>query len=150
VLCVVTGALAQAPAGLTRVMNAFYRGTRPREYVEGAPHTVANAGLTLSDYRGFAGSLRYRHAGGYRLDRLDARVRASGLDVVDLYLSRRLTRSLDFNLAVDNLFDRRYFEAQNYFESRVRPGDEAIARNHGTPGQPVEVTLGLTFRFLRK
>ncbi|HEV2864542.1 MAG TPA: TonB-dependent receptor [Pyrinomonadaceae bacterium] len=136
--------------GLTRVMNAFYRGTRPREYVEGAPHTVANAGLTLSDFRGFAGSLRYRHAGGYRLDPLDARVRASGLDVVDLYLSRRLTRSLDFNLAVDNLFDRRYFETQNYFESRVRPGDEAIARIHGTPGQPVGLTLGLTFRFLRK
>ncbi|HLM55478.1 MAG TPA: TonB-dependent receptor [Pyrinomonadaceae bacterium] len=136
--------------GLTRVMNAFYRGTRPREYVEGAPHAVANAGLTLSDYRGFSGSLRYRHAGGYRLDPLDARVRASGLDVVDLYLTRRLTRSLDFNLAVDNLFGRRYFETQNYFESRVRPGDEAAARIHGTPGQPVGVTLGLTFRFFGK
>ena len=136
--------------GLTRVMNAFYRGTRPREYVEGAPHTVANAGLTLSDYRGFTGSLRYRHAGGYRLDPLDPGVRASGLDVVDLYVSRRLARSLDFNLAVDNLFDRRYFETQNYFVSRVRPGDEAVARVHATPGQPFGVTLGLTFRFLGK
>ena len=76
--------------GLTRVMNAFYRGTRPREYVDSAPHTVANAGLTLSDYRGFSGSLRYRHTSNYRLDPLDAGIRAAGLDVVDFGVSKRL------------------------------------------------------------
>ncbi|MCA1614742.1 MAG: TonB-dependent receptor [Acidobacteria bacterium] len=133
--------------GLTRVMNAFYRGTRPREYVDGAPHTVANAGLTLSDWRGFSGSLRYRHTSNYRLDPLDARIRAAGLDVVDLGVNKRLRRDLDFNLAVDNLFNRRYFETQNYFESRVRPGDEPSARIHATPGYPFGVTVGLTFRF---
>jgi outer membrane receptor protein involved in Fe transport len=133
--------------GLTRVMNAFYRGTRPREYVDGAPHTVANAGLTLSDYRGFSGSLRYRHTSNYRLDPLDAGVRASGLDVVDLGVSKRLRRDLDFNLSIDNLFDKRYFETQNFFESRVRAGEEPAARIHATPGYPFGVTVGLTFRF---
>ncbi|MET0650091.1 MAG: TonB-dependent receptor, partial [Pyrinomonadaceae bacterium] len=133
--------------GLTRVMNAFYRGTSPREYVDSAPHTVANAGLTLSDYRGFSGSLRYRHTSNYRLDPLDAGVRASGLDVVDLGVSKRLRRDLDFNLAVDNLFNKRYYETQNFFESRVRPGEEPAARIHATPGFPFGVTVGLTFRF---
>jgi outer membrane receptor protein involved in Fe transport len=133
--------------GLTRVMNAFYRGTSPREYVDSAPHTVANAGLTLSDYRGFSGSLRYRHTSNYRLDALDARIRASGLDVVDLGVNKRLRRNLDFNLSIDNLFNKRYFETQNYFESRVRPEDEAAARIHATPGYPFGVTVGLTFRF---
>jgi outer membrane receptor protein involved in Fe transport len=136
--------------GLTRVMNAFYRGTSPREYVDSAPHAVANAGLTLSDYRGFTGSLRYRHASGYRLDPLDAGVRAAGLDVVDLGVSKRLARSVDFNLAVDNLFDKRYFETQNFFESRVRPGEEPAGRIHATPGYPFGVTVGLTFRFAGK
>jgi outer membrane receptor protein involved in Fe transport len=136
--------------GLTQVMNAFFRGTSPREYVDGAPHTVGNAALTLSDYRGFSGSLRYRHTSNYRLDPLDPGIRAAGLDVVDLGLSKRLGRSVELNLAVDNLFNKRYSETQNYFESRLRPGGEAAARIHATPGYPFAVTVGLTFRFLGK
>ncbi len=136
--------------GLTKVLNAFFRGTSPREYVDSAPHLVANAGLTLSDYHGFSGSLRYRHTSNYRLDPLDARIRAAGLDVVDLGVNKRLARSVDFNLALDNLFNKRYFETQNYFESRLRPGDAAVERIHATPGYPFGVTVGLTFRFLGK
>jgi len=134
-------------AGLTRVMNAFYRGTSPREYVESAPHRVGNAGLTLSGFRGFSGSLRYRHTSSYRLDPLDAGIRAAGLDVVDLSVNKRLRRYLEFNLAVDNLFNKRYFETQNYFESRLRPEDEPAERIHATPGFPFGVTAGVTFRF---
>ncbi|MDQ1559089.1 MAG: hypothetical protein QOD32_2149 [Pyrinomonadaceae bacterium] len=136
--------------GLTRVANAFYRGTRPRIYVDGAPHAVANAALTFSGWRGLNASLGYRHAGGYRLDGADARLRASGLDVLDFSLSRRVRRWLDFNFAIDNLTNKRYFETQNYFESRLRPGDAAAPRIHGTPGYPVGVTAGLTFRFYGK
>jgi outer membrane receptor protein involved in Fe transport len=132
--------------GITQVMNAFFPGTNPREYVDSAPHTVANASLTLSDYRGFAGSLRYRHTGNYRLDPLDARIRAAGLDVVDLYVSKRLRRFIDVNFAIDNLFNKRYFETQNFFESRLRPGDDPAERIHATPGSPFGVTIGLTFR----
>ena len=136
--------------GLTRVMNAFFRGTNPREYVDSAPHTVANAGITLADYRGFAGSLRYRHTGNYRLDPLDAGIRAAGLDVVDFSMSKRLRRFVDFNFAIDNLFNKRYFETQNYFESRIRPDADPVARIHATPGYPFGVTVGLTFRFFEK
>jgi outer membrane receptor protein involved in Fe transport len=139
-----------AEGGLTQVLNAFYRGTRPRVYVDSAPHTVANAALTLSGWRGFSGSLRYRHAGNYRLDGEDARVRASGLDVLDLSLTKRVRRWLDFNLSVDNLTNKRYYETQNYFESRLRPGDPAASRIHATPGYPFGVTAGLTFRFFGK
>lgn len=133
--------------GLTQVMNAFFRGTSPREYVDSAPHTVANAGFTLSDFRGFSGSLRYRHTSNYRLDPLDAGIRAAGLDVFDLGVNKRLRRNLDFNLAIDNLFNKRYFETQNYFESRLRPNDDPAERIHATPGYPFGITVGLTFRF---
>ena len=136
--------------GLTQVMNAFYRGTSPRAYVDSAPHTVANAGFTLSDYRGFSGSLRYRHTSNYRLDPLDAGLRASGLDVVDLGVNKRLRRDLDFNLSVDNLFNKRYYETQNFFESRVRPDEEPASRIHATPGYPFGVTVGVTYRFRGK
>src|SRR6185503_1896023 len=46
-------------AGFTRVGNAFFRGTAPLVYVDSSPHFVANAALTLGDWRGFSGSLRY-------------------------------------------------------------------------------------------
>jgi outer membrane receptor protein involved in Fe transport len=137
-------------AGMTRVGNAFFRGTAPRLYLDSAPHFAGNAALTLANWRGFSGSLRYRHISSYRLDGEDTRLRASGLDVLDLSVARKIRRWLDFNLSIDNLTDKRYFETQNYFESRLRPGDPVIARIHATPGYPITVTAGLTFRFLGK
>lgn len=136
--------------GITRVMNAFFRNTSPRIYVDSAPHTVADAGLTLSNWRGFTGSLRYRHASNYRLDGEDASIRASGLDVLDFSMSKRIRRWVDFNLSMDNLTNKRYFETQNYFASRLRPGDPVVARIHATPGYPFGLTVGLTFRFFAK
>lgn len=136
--------------GLTRVMNAFFRGTSPREYVDSAPHLVANAGFTLSDYRGFSGSLRYRHTSNYRLDPLNPGIRGAGLDVVDFSLSKKVRRFVDFNFAIDNLFNKRYFETQNYFESRIRPDARPAERIHATPGYPLGLTVGLTFKFFEK
>jgi len=132
--------------GVTRVMNAFYRGTGPRVYVDSAPHLTSNAALTFAGWKGWSGSLRYRHINNYRLDGEDPGVRASGFDVLDLSVTKRVRPWVDFNLSIDNLADKRYFETQNYFESRVSPGADAIARIHGTPGYPAGVTIGLTFR----
>jgi outer membrane receptor protein involved in Fe transport len=136
--------------GLTQVSNSFYLGS-PRVYVDSAPHSVANSGLTLSDWHGFNGSLRYRHISGYILDGSDPHVpRATGLDVLDLSMSKRIRHGMDFNFAIDNLNNKRYWETQNYLESRVTPADNAIFRVHGTPGYPIGVTIGLTFRLGEK
>jgi outer membrane receptor for monomeric catechols len=136
--------------GLTKVSNAFFRGTVPRIYVDSAPHVVSNAALTLTDWRGFSGSLRFRYINSFRLDGEDPGIRASGLSVLDFSLIKRIRRWLDFNMSVDNLTDKKYFETQNYFESRLRPGDPIIARIHGTPGYPFTLTVGFTFRLLAK
>lgn len=132
--------------GMTRVGNAFFPGTNPRVYVDSAPHTVGNASVTLTDFHGFTGSLRYRHIGNYRLDGEDASIRAAGHDVIDLSVSRRLRRRVDLNLSIDNLANKRYFETQNFFESRIRPGEPIVSRIHATPGYPFGLTVGLTFR----
>jgi hypothetical protein len=60
-------------------------------------------------------------------------------------MTKRVRRWGDFDLSIDNLTDKRYFETQNYFESRVSPGEDARAIR-GTPGYPVGVTAGLTFK----
>lgn len=137
-------------AGVTRVGNAFYRGGATRVYVDSAPRLVTNAGLTLADWHGFSGSLRYRHINNYRLDGADPAIRAAGFDVLDFSLNRRLRRGIEFNLAIDNLTNKRYWETQNYFESRLRPGADLVSRIHATPGYPVTVTVGLIFRLFAK
>lgn len=130
--------------GITRVGNAFFRATGV--YIDSAPHLTANAGLTLSDLKGYSASLRMRHISNYRLDGIDPSIRASGHTVLDLSVLKRINSALDLNLSIDNLTNKRYFETQNYFESRLKPGDPAISRIHATPGYPITVTMGVTVR----
>ena len=135
--------------GLTKVSNAFYRGTAPREYVTNAPHFVPNLGLTVSSWKGWSGSLRYRGINRYRLDPLESSIVALGQSVWDFGVARRIRRGVEFNLSVDNLLNRRYWETQNLVESALR-GQEPMARVHGTPGYPVTVMVGMTFRLFGK
>lgn len=137
-------------AGITRVGNAFYRNETPRVYVDSAPRLVANAGLALAEWKGFSGSLRYRHINHYRLDGEDPGILASGFDVLDFSVNRRMRRGIEFNFAIDNLTNKRFYETQNYFESRVQPGAALISRIHATPGYPITVSVGFTFRFHSK
>jgi hypothetical protein len=136
--------------GLTRVGNSFYRGTSPRVYVDSAPHFVGNAEVVLSNWHGFSGSLRYRHISSYRLDGENANLRAAGHDVLDFSIVKRISRLLDFNLAVDNLTNKRYFETQNFYESRISPTAPVVERIHVTPGYPITLTFGLTFHLFAK
>jgi hypothetical protein len=137
-------------AGLTQVTNSFYRGTSPRIYVDSAPHTVVNGALTLSGWRNAYASLRYRHVGNYRLDGEDPTIRAAGLDVLDLAITKPIRPWVDLNFDIDNLTDKVYYETQNYFESRVSPDGPPLQRIHGTPGYPFGLTVGLTFRLGEK
>jgi outer membrane receptor protein involved in Fe transport len=137
-------------AGVTGVLEAYFKETNPRVFLDSAPRLTANAGITLNDWNGFSGSLRYRHINSYRLDGLDDSIRASGFDIVDLSVNKQLRSWVDLNFTIDNLTNKRYFETQNYFESRVTPFGPSIERIHATPGYPITVTAGLTFRFGRK
>jgi outer membrane receptor protein involved in Fe transport len=135
--------------GLTKVANAFYRGGAARVYVDSAPHFVANAGLTLSGWKGWSGSLRMRAINHYRLDGEDPSIVATGYTAFDLGVSRRLKRWVELNLTLDNLTNREYWETQNYFESQL-PGQAPAWRIHATPGYPLTATVGLTFRIRGK
>ncbi|HVE60163.1 MAG TPA: TonB-dependent receptor [Pyrinomonadaceae bacterium] len=142
--------------GLTEVLRAFYPGQftenlpRRRVIIDSAPHTTSNASLVLSEFYGFNSSLAWRHISNYRLDAENARVKASGNDVVDFSLSKRLKKWVDLNFSVDNLLNKKYFETQNYFESRTCPTCAVLPRIHATPGYSTTFSIGLTFRFWAK
>jgi outer membrane receptor protein involved in Fe transport len=111
---------------------------------------VANAALTLAAWHGWSGSLRMRAINHYRLVENGAPVVAAGHTVFDLGLARQIRRGVEFNVSLDNLTNRDYYETQNYFESRVSPLAPAVWRIHGTPGYPLTVVAGLTFRLRGK
>jgi outer membrane receptor protein involved in Fe transport len=113
--------------------------------VDSAPHFVANAGLTVSAWKGWSGSLRMRAINHYRLDGQDPAILAAGHTVLDLGVARSIRRNVELNFAVDNMTDRAYYETQNHFQSRL-PGQDAAYRIHGTPGYPVNFVVGMTFR----
>lgn len=140
--------------GLTQVVNAFYPGQftedNRRIIIDSAPRTVGNAGFVISEYYGFNASLNYRHVSRYRLDGEDRSIFAAGNDVVDFYLSKRLKKWVDFNISVDNLFNKKYYETQNLFESRTCPTCDIATRIHATPGYPFTISFGLTFRLFAK
>ncbi|MGI8788144.1 MAG: TonB-dependent receptor [Pyrinomonadaceae bacterium] len=143
-------------AGLTQVLEAFYpgqfsTGASPRRIqLDSAPHTVANGTLVLSELRGFNSSLSWRHISSYRLDGEDGAIRAAGHDVVDFSVAKRLRKWVDLNFSIDNLLDKKYFETQNYFESRTCPTCDVLARIHATPGYSRAFNIGATFRFWSK
>jgi outer membrane receptor protein involved in Fe transport len=136
--------------GITKMANAFFKGGDHRVYVESAPHFVANAALTLAGWHGWSGSLRMRAINHYRLDGDDAAIVASGHTVFDLGVVRQIRRGVEFNLSLDNLTNRDYYETQNFFDSRVTPYAPVLARIHGTPGYPLTAVAGLTFRLRGK
>lgn len=131
--------------GMTKVGNAFFRGGEFREYVTNAPHFVANAAITVTQWRGWSGSLRFRTINHYRLDGADPSILASGLTVFDFSMAKQVHRGVEMNLSLDNLANRNYYETQNYGESAVSPGAPVLARIHGTPGYPITVVMGVTF-----
>ena len=135
--------------GLTQVLQSYFRNTEPRVFVDSAPKTVTNGGLVVSDLEGFNLFLNWRHISNYRLDGIDSSIRASGHDVVDFSMSKRLKSWVDANLSIDNLFNKKYFETQNFFESRVSPNAPIAERIHATPGYSTTVSFGLTFRLGR-
>ncbi len=142
--------------GVTQVINAFYPGEFTadgrRVIVDSAPRTVANAGLVLTELKGFNGTLNWRHISNYRLDGHDPTIKAAGHDVVDLSVTKRLTRWAELNFAIDNLLNKKYYETQNYFESRILAGEKSPVgeRIHATPGYPFTASVGVTFRFGRR
>jgi len=134
----------------TRVLNTFFKGTNPREFLSNAPSFTFNSNLVISNLKGFTSVISYRHINSYLLDSIDTSIRASGLDVVDLKLSKKLVKQFELSIGIDNVLNKKFFEVQNFGESRARPSDPVLERVHGTPGYPFSLTFGVTFRFKEK
>ncbi len=109
-----------------------------------APRRTASGGLT---YAAQAGEVRLqaRHIAD-RPANEDGSVTADGYTLFDIVATRRI-RAFEVKLAVENLLDVAWNEAQFDTESRLRDEVTPVSEIHFTPGNPFNVRVGLTYSF---
>ena len=110
-----------------------------------APQRTSTGGLTWRHLNGLEGSLRYRHIGD-RPANEDGSVTAEGYTVVD-FSGAYQRGAWRFNLAVENVLDTMWNEAQFDTESRLRDEKEPVSEIHFTPGNPINMRLGVSLLF---
>ncbi len=110
-----------------------------------APNGTSTGGLTWHHPNGLEGSLRYRHIDD-RPANEDGSVTATGYTVVDF--SGAYQRGVwRFNLGVENVLNTTWNEAQFDTESRLRDEKEPVSEIHFTPGNPINMRLGVSLLF---
>ena len=104
------------------------------DHIPLAPVISSIGGLTFKNRHGFNGSLRYRYLGD-RPANEDNTIVAGGYALADLILNYSRPR-FEVGIAVENLFDANWNEAQ--FDTVSRLYDEAspVSEIHFTPGVP--------------
>lgn len=110
-----------------------------------APRITSTGGITAIHPFGWDVSLRYRHIGD-RPANEDGSVTAEGYTVVNLGLSYTYG-PFQYFVAVENLFDVDWNEAQFDTESRLRNETEPVSEIHFTPGNPLNLQAGISFQF---
>ena len=118
------GRLRDEPRGLDRIPLA--------------PSVTSTGGFTATPGR-WVGALRWRHVGA-RAATEGNTVRALGSFLVDASVRRSLG-GLTLEVAVDNLLDRSWNEAQFATTSRLRGEAAAVTELHFTPGAPRTLVL---------
>lgn len=110
-----------------------------------APTMTSTGGLTWSGGEGLRLGARYRHIGERAADETGD-VRALGSTLVELFGSCRIGGA-ELVLAVDNLFDVDWNEAQFATTSRLRDEPAPVTELHFTPGARRSIQLGAGYRF---
>ncbi len=106
---------------------------------------MAAGGLTMKEFYGFTGGIRYR----YIMDRAaneDNSIVALGYFITDINLSYDINK-LTLGLSIENLFNTAWNEAQFATESRLRDELEPVEELHFTPGVPFFFKTSATYRF---
>lgn len=92
-----------------------------------------------------SGGLRVRHTGSRAADEVGD-ITARGYTLAELFGTWRISR-LDVQLAVDNLLNATWNEAQFATTSRLRGEAAPVTELHFTPGTQRSVQLGAAYRF---
>ena len=110
-----------------------------------APTITSTGGLTVLGLGDFRGGIRYRHIGDRSTDE-HGTIRALGATLAEVFASHRVGGA-HLVVAVDNLFDVDWNEAQFATTSRLRDEPAAVTELHFTPGSRRSFQVGAEYRF---
>lgn len=127
--------------------------TRPRArdipkneaYIPLAPRFSSIGGFTFRFKNGLNGSLRYRYLGD-RPANEDNSVVARGYFLSDAILNFT-RRSFEIGISAENIFNRKWNEAQFDTESRLQNEIDPVSEIHFTPGTPLFAKIKMTIFF---
>jgi outer membrane receptor protein involved in Fe transport len=134
-----------ADADLSLAAGRFVDAPAGEDRIPLAPRAVSTGGLTARDAGPWTGGVRWRHVGSRPADEAGT-VTAYGHTVWEAFASRAV-RGVEVRVAIDNLLDAAWNEAQFATTSRL-PGEPApVTELHFTPGAPRSVQVGIDWRF---
>jgi TonB-dependent Receptor Plug Domain len=108
-----------------------------------APTLTMSGGLTLRDLGPVAGGLRVRHVGSRAADEA-GEVTARGYTLMEVFSRWQVARFV-LKVAVDNLWNVQWNEAQFATTSRLAGETVPVTELHFTPGAPRSVQVGIEY-----
>lgn len=115
------------------------------DYVPLSPSLTSVGGLSAKFKNGFSGSLRYRFIDDRPANETYS-VTAEGYFLTDAVLRYRL-KKFEFTASIENIFNKKWKEAQFDTRSRLQSEADPVAEIHYTPGSPRFLKLGIQFDF---
>ena len=115
------------------------------DYVSLSPSVTSIGGLSAKLKNGFSGSLRYRFIDDRPANETYS-ITAEGYFLTDAVLRYRL-KKFEMTASVENIFNKKWKEAQFDTKSRLQSEPGPVSEIHYTPGAPLFLKLGIQFDF---
>jgi len=116
-----------------------------QDYIPLAPDFTLVGGLSVDDFNGFSGGLRFRYLDD-RAANEDNSIVAEGYMVTDFNVNYSFNK-VTLGLAIENLFDVEWNETQFATESRLQGEAQSVEEIHFTPGTPFFIKGTVSYRF---
>ena len=118
---------------------------RGGNYIPLVPALTSTGGVSVQLPSGFSANFRYRYMDSKPATE-DNTIRAKGYFVNDLVVAYS-KYNWEANIQVQNVFDTKWNEAQFETETRLRNEPSAVSELCFTPGTPLALKVGLSYKF---
>ncbi|WP_411894576.1 TonB-dependent receptor domain-containing protein [Winogradskyella sp. A2] len=115
------------------------------DFIPLAPDFTLAGGLSVNNYKGFSGGLRFRYLDD-RPANEDNSIVAEGYFVTDFNINYEIN-DITIGLSINNLFDVDWNETQFATESRLQNEAQSVEEIHFTPGTPFFLKGVVSYRF---
>jgi hypothetical protein len=132
-------------ANVNLARGRFTESAKGENYIPLAPTVTSTGGVSYQNQMGLNGSLRYRYLKNRPANETNT-VTAKGYFVTDAAINYSKTK-FEVGLAIENLFNTKWNEAQFDTESRLKDEPNPVSELHFTPGVPFFAKIKATLFF---